>query len=333
MPSAVSCPKCHGSKVRQITHGYYECLERIVVGAVPPEATGHPHPTPVERPCGNRFQIGPPVATPSCAFCGLDSIGTCEGGCNRRLCGTHGTIRPPFLCRECLGRRKAEEAEEEAAARKRVEEEWDRNQAELDSALEASDDPHEVARVLRKHEELVDVDRCRAAWSRLVASLSLEPIHECVEIVGRGIRFFDLRVGASEPGRWREVDGSRIGVWRAAGGASQRHRSYGDIEESVESGFDLFLTAEGDYWRSTGSQEVLWLQAGGRGRKRLVLPKGRSFETVRERGHLVVPDSIQVSKPDAPSTHIDRSVENPMDFVRAVAAILEGLEDPAFEGS
>jgi hypothetical protein len=263
-----------------------------------------------------------------CALCGLDSIGTCEGGCARRLCGVHGTSRPPFLCRECFDRRKAKKAKEEAAAMRRAVQARDRSQVEVNSILDTSENPGEVARVLRQHEDLVDVKRCRAAWSRLVNSLSLQPTHECVEIVGRGVRFFDLRVSASEPGRWREVPGSRVGVWRAAGVGRRRHPPYGEIQEHVDT-FDLFLPADGDPWRSTGLQPVLWLSAGGRGRSHIILPKGRPFETVRMRGHLQVPDAIQTGERDAPKAYYDRSAENPMDFVRAVAAILGGLNAPA----
>jgi hypothetical protein len=291
----------------------------------PPEATGLPHPAPVERPCGARFQVGASVAPPSCALCGLDSIGTCEGGCARRLCGMHGTSRPPFLCRECFDRRKAKKAQEEAAAMRRALEARDRNQVEVDSILDTSEDPREIARVLRQYEDLVDVKRCRAAWSRLVNDLSLQPTHEYVEIVGRGIRFFDLRVNASEPGRWREVPGSRVGVWRAAGVGRRRHPSYGEIKEHVDT-FDLFLPAEGGPWHSSGLQPVLSLSAGGRARRHIILPKGRPFEAVRMRGHLQVPAAIQTGDRNAPKAYYDRSVENPMDIVRAIAAILGELD-------
>ncbi|TMK57388.1 MAG: hypothetical protein E6G51_06380 [Actinobacteria bacterium] len=164
--------------------------------------------------------------------------------------------------------------------------------------------------MLRAHEELVDHDRCRAAWSRLVADLSLEPTHECVEITGRGIRFFDLRISASEPGRWREAAGSRIEVWHAA---------------EVNIGLDLFLTAEGNYWRSTGCQEILYLAAGGRSKRTFILPKGRAFETVRRRGHLEVPDSIQVRRPGGPNTYSDGAAEDPRLLIAGIATILEGL--------
>lgn len=314
MPSNVCCPQCRGKRLQQITPSFYECLELVVVGMAPPEATGLPHPAPVERPCGARFQVGTPVVSPSCGFCGLDSIGTCEGGCERRLCGVHGTTRPPFLCRECLKRMKTKKAEEEAATRHRAQEARDRVRAQLDSILRASEDPQEVAQALREHEELVDRDHCREAWSRLIDALSLEPTHECVEIVGRGIRFFDLRMSASEPGRWRETADSRIEVWRAA---------------EVNIGLDLFLTAEGEYWRSTGCQEILYLQAGGRSSRTFILPRGQPFEMVRGRGHFEVPGSIQVRRPGASKTYIDRTIEDPQLFIRAVATILEGLDGPA----
>jgi hypothetical protein len=329
MPSSVSCPQCRGKNLRQITPGYYECLDQVIVGMAPPEATGLPHPAPVERPCGARFQVGTPAATPSCAFCGLDSIGTCEGGCARRLCGVHGTSRPPFLCRQCFDQRKAKKAQEEAAARRQAAVARDRNQAELNSILDASEDPEEVAQALRQHEELVDVERCRAAWSRLVKSLALRPTHECVEIVGRGVRFFDLRVNAFEPGRWREVPGSRIRVWRAAGAGSRRHPPFDGNPEKTET-FDLFLTAEGEHWRSVRSR-LLSVGAGGRSSERIVLPHGRSFATARKGKYIEVPDGIFIGQHDAPKAYYDRSVDHPMNFVRAVAAILGGLHAPSSE--
>lgn len=329
MPSNVSCPQCQGSNLRQITPGFYECLEQIVVGMAPPEATGLPHPAPVERPCGGRFQVGTPTATLSCAFCGLDSIGTCEGDCARRLCGVHGTSRPPFLCRECLDRRKTEKVREEAAAHRRAAEGRARKQAEVNSILDASEDPEEVARTLRQHEELVDVEQCRVAWSRLVESLALKPTHECVEIIGRGVRFFDLRINASEPGRWHEVSESRIGVWRAAGAGSRRHPPFDGGREETET-FDLFLTAGGEHWRSVQSR-LLSVGAGGRGSERIVLPHGRPFATVRKGKYVEVQDGIFIGQRDAPKAYYDRSVDHPMNFVRAVAAILGGLHGPAPE--
>jgi hypothetical protein len=169
--AGVRCPQCGGESVRQITPNFYECLETVVVGGVPPSVTGLPHPIPDRRPCGTRFQIGAPGPTPSCDFCGLDSIGTCEGGCERRLCGNHGTTTSPFLCRECIA---AIRAERESANRERAAE-GKRELADIAALLREATAPSYIAELIRRGGPGLPGEAITDAWARLMAAGALSP--------------------------------------------------------------------------------------------------------------------------------------------------------------
>ncbi|HEX5608880.1 MAG TPA: hypothetical protein VFX45_02170 [Solirubrobacterales bacterium] len=157
--------------MRQVTPHYYECLELVVVGGVPPNVTGLPHPIPDQRLCGTRFQIGGSGPALSCAFCGLDSIGTCEGGCGRRLCGNHGTTNAPFLCRECIAGIEAErkQAEDERVAQGK------RELAEIAAQLRNATAPSHIADLIRRGGPGLPSEAIADAWSRLMEAGALRP--------------------------------------------------------------------------------------------------------------------------------------------------------------
>lgn len=296
--------------MRQITPNSYECLGQVLVGMAPPEATGMPHSTPIHQPCGALFQLGAAVPTPSCANCGLDSIGACED-CERRLCGRHGTSSGPFLCGDCLRQRQARRADAEAASARTEAERKERERGELVAVLTGSDDPGEVAAALHRHEQMVDRDQCRDTWRRLAPALDLAPTHDCVEVSGRG--------SILHP--WREVPESRIAVWRAVGVGSYRIPAYGEVQEERKTDIDLFLAADGSHWRSTGMEEQFPRPQRTISR-RLVLPRGAVFQTRRHRGYSQVPGSTQIKSWYGPQMRSEQGFEGEFDYVRAVAAIL-----------
>ncbi len=307
----MTCPECGGGEVRQITPNSYECLGQVLVGMAPPEATGMPHPAPIHRPCGARFQVGSAAPTPSCASCGLDSIGGCED-CGRRLCGRHGTSGGPFLCGDCVRQRQARRAEAEAASARDEAERREGERKELEAILAGSDSPGEVAAALRRQEGLVDRDRCRDAWRRLAPVLGLAPTHDCLEVSGRG--------SILHP--WRETPASRIQAWRAAGVGSYRIPAYGDADGVIKTDVDLFLAADGTHWRSTGLEEE-FPRTQITISRRLILPRGAPFQTRRRKGYSQVPGSTQIQTWYAPHMRSEQGVEGEFDYTRAVATILE----------
>lgn len=328
MASPVTCPRCGSDETRQITPGYYECTAQIAVGGIPPSLTGLSHPIPDIQPCGARFQLGVPVATPSCALCGLDSIGTCEG-CRRRLCGNHGTASPPFLCRECLNKRTAERERARAGANARLEEETRQRRHDVASVLATSRDPREITEALTADEAAVDSDQCRAAWSRLIGDLSLEPTHEYVEVIGNSTKWF-IAFGASptDRERWKESSAARVGVWLAPQAGTIRHRRLEEEAEGrLEANIDLFLDRDGNLWRTWGSGKELWIPSLVRGQRDFfVLPRGRAFEAAPNGRHLKVVDGIAVQPFDTSQEDVRWSATVLSGLVRAVATILAKVE-------
>jgi hypothetical protein len=225
------CPQCGGSRVRPITPGYYECLEDVVIGGVPPEVTGLPHHIPDLRPCGARFHVGAAGASVPCAFCGLDSIGTCEGGCERRLCGNHGTAKPPFLCRECIVRRQAES---DRAERERVEARvlaHKRELEEISERLDSAESPTEIAELVRRGGAGLGAEALGAAWKRLIDGGSLgPPPYDVVTVT------FTYR----RPFGNMSKELSRVGAWRFRP-ELQRHQDW------------FLLDVEGTRWDDCGA--------------------------------------------------------------------------------
>lgn len=95
VPQEAICPHCGGRQIRQITPSQFECVTPLPTGLAPPEAS----PTPPMRPCGHLFHIPTAARTAPCS-CGRESIGKCIG-CERPLCGLHGTGEAEFLCESC----------------------------------------------------------------------------------------------------------------------------------------------------------------------------------------------------------------------------------------
>jgi hypothetical protein len=88
-----TCPECGQDTLRQTTPGFYRCDGQRQVGwnEGPPHVTGAGYQrTPVYGPCDTSFQVGAARSSSPCALCGRDSIGTCQGECGRRLCGSPG---------------------------------------------------------------------------------------------------------------------------------------------------------------------------------------------------------------------------------------------------
>ncbi len=108
-----ACPNCGGTRVRQITPGFFEC-ESAIDASIPPGMAGNPTWLHGSRPCGHRFQVATAVTTEHCA-CGRQSIGRCQD-CSQPLCGLHGTTGGAFLCGRCF-RRRDEQAEAERLSR------------------------------------------------------------------------------------------------------------------------------------------------------------------------------------------------------------------------
>lgn len=308
MSASVVCPRCRGTKVLQITPGYYECQGEIAVGGIPKYATGLPHDIPDLRPCGVRFHTGTPSHSSPCALCGRDSIGTCEGGCSRRLCGLHGTDDSPFLCEKCLGGLIADREKERNQSRRQANAEAERGRAELRSTLYRSSDPAAIARALIDQETMVDAGELTKMWPELLERFAIEHSHELLEVEGQSLHPFDHR------GRWKESSHERKELWLA----SQVQLDHPRIR------VDLLLGRDGAQWRSSGAGSTLWSDPGqGRRRQILAVPRGRLFEMVRQRGHFEVVDSIGLEQNLPPQKRDSANPSGSSRFVRAAASILD----------
>jgi hypothetical protein len=195
---SITCPQCGGTALREIAPGFFECVSDIDI-SMPPGMMGNPTLVGGARRCGHRFQTGRAGGAMACAFCGRDSIGTCEGECGRRLCGIHGAADGPFRCAECIDkeRREGEDARQANFARIRT---------RLRAAIE-SDDAATLAAALREdgpqaaHFGLLEDNEFREAWKRYIRLCSPTPDYEYVP----------LRPG----GRWRDPTPKpgRLPIW------------------------------------------------------------------------------------------------------------------------
>lgn len=196
-------------EVRQITPGFFECVGRVQVDwlEAPPSVTGAGFQrTPVFGACGARFQVRAGLAA-ACGIpsCGRDSIGSCQGGCQRRLCGLHGSDGGSLVCAECaagrLQREKQQREEANAATAARAADHHERLVDELRSARDAVD----RLRCITAGDECLPLDLCVQAWMTVMASGLLSPSAELVRIEARR-----WRIGRSS---W--VEGPRVPAWKA----------------------------------------------------------------------------------------------------------------------
>ncbi len=273
----VHCPKCGGSSLWQITPGYFECTNLVVVGIIHrPDGMG---PMPAEHRCGHRFQVGVTASTELCQ-CGRQSIGKCAD-CARPLCGMDGTTSGPFLCTNCVNqryeRRRNEEratAEQQQAAAVLKLAEAERGRAAMTAKLASAQSLDEVVMLIIQNDVDIPDDACKAAWLQLVANRIIEPTHHIVTAAGRRHLLYE----PTDPGTgWREV--SRSDAWWARGVIQ------GDGEPS-----DRWLDSDGAMWAAASSQDLHlypdWTPStypftrGARGEPNWVaLPKGEAFRT------------------------------------------------------
>jgi hypothetical protein len=218
-----TCPKCGGSDLRRITGTFFECVTETEVGwhDAPPEVTGTgmPQRRPIYGPCEHRFQMDMGLTSPcEIPYCGRDSVGTCQGGCKRRLCGLCGAPRGSFRCRDCI---EAVQIEERQAAQRRQEKTAQATQLEArDLAqrqslareqLEAATSRREVARIFLENPLLLNKKECQEAWRRALTRDPIAPTHEITPVAGRAHL---LMLDQSDPGwQWREV-GDRFMAWK-----------------------------------------------------------------------------------------------------------------------
>jgi hypothetical protein len=157
--------------------------------------------------CGHRFQVGSGFSEPcGIANCGRDSIGHCQGGCGRRVCGLHATVTGSLVCVDC-------QAERQASVRRREADEAAVRRTEAQKAneeLRKATSPREVKEFLRGHSAVITTDSCAIAWRSLVA----RGIPTDVEIATvRETTGYDARGWAHR--LWRFVEESRVPGWRA----------------------------------------------------------------------------------------------------------------------
>jgi hypothetical protein len=163
---------CGGASLRELTPGFYECTSSIDA-SIPPGLAGNPGWLHGSRPCGDRFQAGPALATEPC-WCGRHSIGRCRD-CNRPLCGLHGTTAGELLCGECIAaraeRRRAREAEAAAAHERSLE----ARGRDLSANLAECSSARDLLMLLRGREEAVpDADALRSAWTATTGPLQAQ---------------------------------------------------------------------------------------------------------------------------------------------------------------
>jgi hypothetical protein len=269
----MNCPECHGSNIRQITPGFFECESFIVVGLIHrPDGAG---PMPAERRCGHRFQVG--LNSSELCRCSRQSIGMCAD-CNAPLCGLHGTASSPFLCADCLDRRDQRRRDEERveAERQQIAAAEELAGIERRHALVAAElasleqDPGKTMSVIVENAADIPADVCKEAWLRLVGSRAIEPTHDLVGAVGQG--HFLITGWQSDPG-WRWHETTRADAWCAQGLTSPDSRQIGD----------RWLDGTGTMWLKSTNSTTLDLHKGPgptftRGEVNWVmLPRGKQF--------------------------------------------------------
>ena len=267
------CPKCGGSRLSQITPGFFECMSLVVVGVI--DRPGGMGPMPAERPCGHRFQVRVTGSAELCR-CGRQSIGRCAD-CARPLCGIEGTAGGLFLCPECVSqrdqRRRAEEraaAEQQQAATARALAEAERRRAAAITALKAAQDADATISVIITNAADIPDEAGKAAWLRLVASRVVVPTQEIVTAIGLRHILYD----SNDPGRdWREI--SRAEAWRAQG-------VYGDSERWLDSDGSMWAAAVSQNFRLYvgGTPQTYAIGRRARGEPNwIALPRGEIFRT------------------------------------------------------
>ena len=114
----MACPKCGGSKRRQLAPGFYECesvISEVRPGSMPVPELGHGPisewtigPTRADRICRHRYQEGEPAAAGAVkCWCGVYAIAECTA-CGAPLCGDHiRRLSGRGICQEDLTARKA----------------------------------------------------------------------------------------------------------------------------------------------------------------------------------------------------------------------------------
>lgn len=317
MAAVGTCPRCGGDQIRRIAPNYYECVGEIAVGGIPASATGLPHDIPDLRVCGERFQVGSSGATPSCALCGLDSIGTCEG-CRRRLCGRHGTTSPPFLCKACFETRIAERQrrEAESKAHARVEATLRRNA--LREQLLASGDHMQIARILSDDADILTASEAKKVWESLLSLDRLPATHELVTVVGKGTLggYFLSRGGLyGQRGSWKEA-GVRSELWFAEKSVRVFSKGFDGQSDRWIEGCDGVLSADGSFWRAV---EGVFLGLSDGREASFMLPKGRRVQLSKR------PTSTRSWGVEAGYALIPN--DDPLSYVRTVATVAGGGAD------
>jgi hypothetical protein len=219
------CPKCGSTGVRQITPGLFECINRLVVGAIPPRSPGNVGlvPIPVERECGTRFQVASEIPVALCA-CGRQSIGNCTA-CGRPLCGLHGSAAGAFVCTECGASRNAGEERARVEARQKATREHE--------DLLTSEDPTAIAQAASETLRSNSLDLPAKAWRDYLRLASPSPTDELVTL--------------SSATRWRNpVELERSPLWRYT--HVKAYHAHGHPPPSRV----YFLDAEGNYAPSLG---------------------------------------------------------------------------------
>lgn len=225
-----TCPRCGGAETLEISPGYFECQSTEFYGVVPPELSGLPGPIPHHGVCGHRYQVATATDRTPCEVpgCGRDSVGTCQGGCERRLCGLCGSSRGSFVCADCIAEHKLRVDERERARRdaeSREAAEHARSLVELSRAIASEPDPENLVELLSKGSPGLDFDACWTAWSKIANATLLPPTNELVTM-----QFRELFTGP----KVREVH--RSPVWDAGPGGG-------------------WLDSRGRMWKACGFKE------------------------------------------------------------------------------
>jgi hypothetical protein len=235
---------------------------------------------------------------PSCAYCGIDSIGTC-GSCNERACNRHlvvsvepctrrpaavalvhpvgqsiaamavGPYREAFTqgpprclaCRQRDGQRAGTawaDAEDQAIQRAAV----------AAARLTASTDPAELVKMIREHGSALSPEHCRSAWLLIARSGIVAPTHE--EITAEVT--LDRR-RAAPAGPWSIV--SQRNLWTFDQGLTWLDADGGGLAVAGRAG------------RNQGRAIVSWSTTRRRPSRSLrataVLPRGTRFELSPDR--------------------------------------------------
>jgi hypothetical protein len=158
-----------------------------------------------------------------------------------------------------------------------------RRRAEVAARLATTTTIDEAIRLLSDHHADTTRADCRVLWRRLLATAGAVAPYEIVAVRGRhtllGRR--PSRGARWNPGVWSEVKGAdRVPVWRAEGVGCLRHPQHGEIPESWESGFDVWLDGDGEAWRGDLVTAMLRIHySEARCSVQVVLPRGTVFRT------------------------------------------------------